>query len=102
MTAAGDCFGFYTGEWKCKEGGCRLSAQCKAFVNSDGLDIAADAIGDLMELLPDQPYVDTSSIRVLLEQLVNPAKVQVVISKLSLENTVLKGLGLFPDVADPL
>lgn len=93
MAQPGDCFGFFTGEWKCKEGGCRLSAQCKAFVNTDGLDVAADAIGDLLEMLPDQAFVDTGSIRVLLEQLVDPSKAVAAISKLSVEQTVLKGLG---------
>lgn len=71
----GSCFGFYTGEWKCKEGGCRMTTQCKAFVNSDGLDVAADALGELLDALPIQAYAKVESVRALLDQVVHPEKV---------------------------
>lgn len=66
------CFGFYTGEWKCKEGGCKLSLKCKAFANSDGLDVASDAIDEMLGSLPDQRFLDTVSVRAIVQQLVYP------------------------------
>lgn len=70
--AEGSCFGFYTGEFKCREAGCRLAAQCKALVNTDGLDVASDVIDTLLDELPDQPFCPTESVRALLAQLLHP------------------------------
>lgn len=69
----GSCFGYYTGEFKCKEGGCRLASPCKALVNTDGLDVASDVIDSLVEDLPVQDYCPTDSVRALLKQLLDPS-----------------------------
>lgn len=121
----GACFGFYTGEWKCLEGGCKAAVQCKAFVNSDGLDIAADVLNDLLEELPPQVYLDVPSIRGQLSQILEPDKLPTVLKNFRADATrrlqqelvmngqmVAPGMdssesaimvhGLFPPVEDPL
>lgn len=69
------CFGFYTGEWQCREGSCKCVVQCKAVANSDSLDVVSDVIEELSECLPNQDFLDTNSVRVLTEQLIYPIKV---------------------------
>lgn len=107
MTNAVDvkCFGFYTGEWKCKEGGCKVSLQCKAFANSDGLDVASDALDEMLSLLPDQRFLDTLSVRALVQQLVRPERAAQMLEQSALEATQIPNALGIPNgisVMDPL
>lgn len=67
------CFGFYSGQWTCRNG-CKASLQCKALVNSDGLDTAADLLELLVDALPDQPYLKASTARGIMSQIKDPHK----------------------------
>lgn len=88
----GDCFGFYTGEWKCTNG-CRLVQQCKAFVNSDGLDVVSDVLEELMSELPDAHYLDSKFTRVALQQVLSPPTT-LVTHRMAAEQEILEALDL--------
>ena len=92
----GDCFGFYTGEWKCTDG-CKSMQQCKAIVNSDGLDVASDVLEQLIAELPDKSYVSTPFHRVVLQQVLNPNNVLADNRRASIEAALLSELNLAED-----
>lgn len=93
--AARECFGFFTGEWQCKEGGCRATVQCKALANSDTLDVASDVVEHLLESLPVQDYLASDSVRVVVDQLIHPERLKAVLLK-SNQEAVLNILGNIP------
>lgn len=95
----GDCFGFYTGEWRCKEGGCLSALQCKALANSDGLDVAADVLESILESMTTTSLPSVGSVRALVAQMLE-------LENHNLVNPTLPNLDqdpLFPtDLQDPL
>jgi hypothetical protein len=65
-----ECFGFYSGGADCRSG-CKLALQCKAIVNSDGLDVVSDIIEELLETLPNKAFVNGGTIVSDVAQLVS-------------------------------
>jgi hypothetical protein len=64
------CFGFYSGGPVCAT--CTATKRCKAIVVSNGFDIVADALGQMLATLPDQNYRDTDRVSELVDQLLDP------------------------------
>lgn len=89
----GECFGFYTGEWRCTNG-CRLVQQCKAVVNSDGLDVVSDVLEQLLDDMPEGGYLSSGFHRVVLKQILNPAEVVSSSHRLDAEAQILQALDL--------
>jgi len=66
-----DCFGFYMGNPVCNQ--CSARQRCKAVLISNGFDIVAAAVDDLVMQLPEQAaYYDTDRVPSLLDQLLHP------------------------------
>ena len=66
------CFGFYTGEFACRSDGCKMVQQCKALANSDIIDVASDVLEELLDSIPDQPYIHVDSVGAALSQVLKP------------------------------
>jgi len=102
MDKDASCFGFFSGAWDCVEK-CKAQAQCKALVNSDGLEVVAAVLDDLIEELPNQTYISMSSIRGTLAQILNPNLVDKLLidSKNAAENPD-PNIGNLASLIDPL
>jgi len=69
------CFGFYLGGPICS--GCSLKARCKAILITNGFDIMASLVEDLVNGLSDSSYKDTDRIPEVVTQLLEgPPKVE--------------------------
>ena len=93
------CFGFYTGEWICKQDGCKAVAQCKALVNSDGLDVAADTVDHLLDDMSQSMATvpSTDSVKAMVAFMLNPESAKAALERLR-RSTPQK----FPQLEDPL
>ena len=66
-----DCFGFYMGNPVCNQ--CSARQRCKAVLISNGFDIVAAMVDELvLELPEDGAYYDTDRVPALVEQLLFP------------------------------
>lgn len=70
----GECFGFFAGEFRCLEGNCALSKRCQALSKSDGLEVFGDLLEDMLATLPEQRYVSSNSLQVVLKQILSPER----------------------------
>lgn len=60
------CFGFFGGEGECRA--CPVAKKCKSLLVSDGFDLAAAVLEELIRTLPeDGTYVLTPEIEAFLE-----------------------------------
>lgn len=101
-----NCFGFYSGGADCRSG-CKLALQCKAIVNSDGLDVVSDIIEELLETLPERTFFNGGTIVSDVVQLVSPpGSISTDKGKLAAvgetaKEKILNALGVADDVSIP-
>lgn len=69
-TIEANCFAFYSQTAECST--CIIMKRCKATAISHGFNIVGDFLGNLLENLPDQEYVDTDVPGDLAAQLLSP------------------------------
>lgn len=70
------CFGFFNGEVTCTR--CFAMKRCRAVVVSNGFEIVASVVEELVRDLPDNgQFYDTDSVKEITDQLLFPLRVAV-------------------------
>lgn len=62
-----DCFTQYNESLSCAN--CKLATRCRAITISDGVDVVAAAIDELIDNLPSGSYADTDRVSLMVTQL---------------------------------
>lgn len=70
MTNEERCFPFYSGGPTCQN--CVVSKRCKAILVSDGFDMIAAFLEEMLTDLPNTEYKDTDRVSELATQLLKP------------------------------
>jgi len=70
-----NCFGYYGGDSSVACSDCTARKRCKAILLSDGFDVVADSIEELMAALPDtNDYNDSDRIPALVVELIRTSE----------------------------